>query len=87
MMLIRAGWRYLGAHEVDFLNKPELHNKSQNLIDASVNYYYKDWYFSAFGRNLAGEDGYQIGFDVANSWSYAAPRPPRTYGVEVVFIF
>jgi len=87
MMLIRAGWRYLGAHEVDFLNKPELHNKSQNLIDASVNYYYKDWYFSAFGRNLAGEDGYQIGFDVANFWSYAAPRPPRTYGVEVGFSF
>jgi iron complex outermembrane receptor protein len=87
IMLIRAGWRYLGAHEVDFLNKPELHNKSQNLIDASVNYYYKDWYFSAFGRNLTGEDGYQIGFDVANFWSYAAPRPPRTYGVEVGFSF
>ena len=87
LMMIQAGWRFLGAHEVDFANKPELHNKSQNLIDASVNYYYKDWYFSVFGRNLSNEDGYQIGFDVAGLWSYAAPRPPRTYGVEVGFSF
>jgi iron complex outermembrane receptor protein len=83
MMMVQAGWRYLGAHEVDFANKPELHNKAQNLIDASINYFYKDWSFSAYGRNLGNEDGYQIGFDVANLWSYAAPRPPRTYGVEV----
>jgi len=87
LMMIQAGWRYLGSHEVDFANKPELHNGSQNLIDASINYYYKDWYFSAFGRNLAGEDGYQIGFDVAGLWSYAAPRAPRTYGLEVGFRF
>ena len=82
-MMIQAGWRFLGAHEVDFANKPELHNSSQNLIDASINYYYQDWYFSLFGRNLAKEDGYQIGFDVAGLWSYAAPRAPRTYGFEV----
>jgi iron complex outermembrane receptor protein len=81
--MIQAGWRHLGAHETDFLNKPELHNKSQNLIDASINYYYNNWYFSLFGRNLSNEDGYQIGFDVANLWSYSAPRPPRTYGLEL----
>ena len=82
-MMVQAAWRYLGSHEVDFANKPELHNSSQNLIDGSINYYYKDWYFSLFGRNLADEDGYQIGFDVAGLWSYAAPRVPRTYGLEV----
>jgi len=87
MMMVQAGWRYLGAHEVDFANKAELHNSAQNLIDGSINYYYKNWYFSLFGRNLAEEDGYQIGFDVASLWSYAAPRPPRTYGVEVGFRF
>jgi iron complex outermembrane receptor protein len=87
LMLVQAGWRYLGSHEVDFANKPELHNKSQNLIDASINYYYNDWYFSLFGRNLADEDGYQIGFDVAGLWSYAAPRAPRTWGVEVGYRF
>jgi len=86
-MMVQAGWRYLGAHEVDFANKPELHNSSQNLIDASINYYYNNWSFSAFGRNLGEEDGYQIGFDVASLWSYAAPRPPRTYGFEVGYRF
>jgi len=83
--LVRAGWRYLGSHEVDFANKPEVHNDSQNLVDASFNYYLEDWYFSVFGRNLLEEDGYQIGFDVAGLWTYAAPRPPRTYGIEVGF--
>ena len=74
MMMVQAGWRYLGSHEVDFANKPELHNSSQNLIDASINYFYNDWSFSLFGRNLGNEDGYQIGFDVAGLWSYSAPR-------------
>jgi iron complex outermembrane receptor protein len=81
--LLHAGARYLGRHEVDFANKPELTNDFQTLIDASFRYNYNDWYFSVFGRNLTDEDGYQIGFDVAGLWSYAAPRSPRTYGVEV----
>lgn len=78
-----AGLRYLDDHEVDFANKPELTNDSQTLIDASFTYEYKEWYVSVFGRNLSDEDGYQIGFDVAGLWSYAAPRAPRTWGVEV----
>ena len=86
-MLARGGLRYLGSHEVDFANKPELHNGSQTLVDASLNYYYDNWYFSLLGRNLTDEDGYQIGFDVAGLWSYAAPRAPRTYGFEVGYSF
>ena len=82
-MMLHAGLRYLGSHEVDFANKPELHNSSQTLVDASLSYYMNAWYVSAFGRNLTDEDGYQIGFDVAGLWSYASPRTPRTYGVEV----
>jgi iron complex outermembrane receptor protein len=81
--LLHAGARYLGKHEVDFANKPELTNDFQILVDASFSYNLNNWYASVFGRNLSDEDGYQIGFDVAGLWSYAAPRPPRTYGVEV----
>ncbi|MDP6828391.1 MAG: TonB-dependent receptor [Kiritimatiellia bacterium] len=77
------GWRYLDNHEVDFANKPELTNDSQNLIDISLTYEYQFWYASVFGRNIGDEDGYQIGFDVAGLWSYAAPRAPRTWGVEI----
>jgi iron complex outermembrane receptor protein len=82
-LMVHAGLRYLGSHEVDFANKPELHNGSQTLVDASISYYMNAWYVSAFGRNLTDEDGYQIGFDVAGLWSYASPRAPRTYGFEV----
>ncbi len=81
--LLHAGARFLDEHEVDFANKPELHNDSQWLVDASFTYTYKQWYGSVFGHNLLDEDGYQIGFDVAGLWSYATPRPPRTWGIEV----
>jgi len=80
-------WHFLDDHEVDFANKPELHNDAQHLVDASFTYNLNAWYFSLFGRNLLEEDGYQIGFDVAGLWSYAAPRPPRTYGLEVGYRF
>jgi iron complex outermembrane receptor protein len=78
-----ASMRYMDEHEVDFANKPELSNDSQTLVDASFTYDYKQFYGSVFGRNLTDEDGYQIGFDVAGLWSYAAPRAPRTWGVEI----
>ena len=55
------------------------------MVDASFNYPHNDWRFSVFGHNLLDEDGYGIGFDVANLWSYAAARPPRTYGFEVSY--
>ena len=75
--------RFMDEHEVDFANKPELSNDAQTLVDASFTYEWDQWYASLFGRNLTDEDGYQIGFDVAGLWSYAVPRTPRTWGVEV----
>jgi iron complex outermembrane receptor protein len=86
-MWISGTWHYIGAHEVDFANKPELSNDAQNLIDAAINYEYKNALFSIYGHNLADEDGYTIGFDVASIWSYAYTRAPRTWGAQVVFRF
>jgi iron complex outermembrane receptor protein len=86
-MWIGGTWHYLGEHEVDFANKPELTNDAQNLVNAAINYEYKNMLFSVFGRNLLDEDGFTIGFDVASLWSYAATRAPRTYGAQVVFRF
>ncbi len=82
-----VGWHFIGKHEVDFANKPELGNDSQHLINASLNYEINQVKLSLFGHNLADEDGYGIGFDVAGLWSYAATRPPRTYGLEVSYAF
>lgn len=82
-----VGWHYIGEHEVDFANKPELTNDAQNLINASVNFETGPVRISAYGHNLTNEDGYSIGFDVAGLWSYAATRAPRTYGLEVSYTF
>lgn len=82
---IQAGWHYIDDHAVDFLNKPELNNDAQSMVNASFNYTVDNWRFSVFGHNLLDEDGYGIGFDVANLWSYAAARPPRTYGFEASY--
>lgn len=64
-----------------------LHNDSQNLIDASINYNFGQTQISLFGRNLTEEDGYGIGYDVAGLWSYAAPQAPRTWDIEVSHTF
>jgi iron complex outermembrane receptor protein len=84
---VRAAYHYIGEHYVNVSNSPELKNDAQNLIDASVNYSIDAFTFSVYGRNLTDEDGYSHGYDVAGLWSYAASRPPRTYGFEVVYNF
>jgi iron complex outermembrane receptor protein len=85
--VVGGGWHYIGAHEVDFANKPELTNEAQHLLDASVGYRLNSIEVNFFARNIAKADGYSIGFDVAGLWSYAATRAPRTYGFEVNYRF
>ena len=84
---VRGAYHYIGEHFVNVSNSPELENDAQNLIDASVNYSIDAFTFSVFGRNLTDEDGYIHGYDVAGLWSYAASRPTRAYGLEVVYNF
>ncbi len=78
---------YIGAHEITFLNNPNLRNGGQYLVDLSVNARFNKTTVSVFGKNLANEKGWTIGYDVQNIWSYAAPRPRRTYGVAVTQVF
>jgi len=84
---VHAGVHYLDEYEVDFANKPELTNDSQSIVNASLNYAYRNFQVSAYGHNLTEEDGYGIGFDVAGLWSYAATRAPRTYAIEFSYMF
>jgi iron complex outermembrane receptor protein len=86
-MWARVAYHYLDEYETNFDNSPELRNDAQGLVDASLNYDMGPARFSFFGRNLTEEDGYMIGYDVAGIWSYAAPRPPRTWGIEVTYEF
>ena len=78
---------YIGAHEITFLNNPNIRNSGQYLVDASLNYKVSETTFSLFGTNLANEKGWTIGYDVQGIWSYAAPRPRRTWGIAVTQTF
>jgi iron complex outermembrane receptor protein len=84
---VRGAYHFLGEHYTSVDNSPELKNDDQHLVDASVNFSINSFTFSVFGRNLLDEDGYTHGYDVAGLWSYAATRPPLTYGAEVVYNF
>lgn len=78
---------YIGAHEITFLNNPNLRNDGQFLVDASINARFNNTTISLFGKNLANEKGWTIGYDVQGIWSYAAPRPRRTWGVALTQTF
>lgn len=78
---------YIGGHEITFLNNPNLRNGGQFLVDASINARFNKTTISLFGKNLANEKGWTIGYDVQGVWSYAAPRPRRTLGVAVTQSF
>lgn len=78
---------YVGPHEITFLNNPNLRNDGQYLVDLSVNVRFDNTTVSVFGKNLANEKGWTIGYDVQGVWSYAAPRPRRTWGVAVTQSF
>jgi iron complex outermembrane recepter protein len=84
---IRGAYRFLGGHYTSVDNSPELENDDQHLVDASINFSKNAFTLSLFGRNLTDEDGYIHGYNVATLWSYAATRPPRTYGAEIVYNF
>ena len=84
---LNAELHHIGAHEVTFLNNPNLRNKAQYMLDASISYKINNTMISVFGKNLLDEDGWTIGYDVQNIWSYAAPRPPRSWGVAITQSF
>ncbi|MEI6641223.1 MAG: TonB-dependent receptor [Novosphingobium sp.] len=82
-VMANAELHMIGEHDLTFLNNPNLRNKAQYLLDASISYKINKTMISVFGKNLGNEDGYTIGYDVQNIWSYGAPRPPRSWGVAV----
>jgi len=85
----QASWHYVDKTALTFFNAPQSTNPSQNIIDASISYQYKDTTVSVWGMNLTNEDTFTVGFDAGASldfgglWTYTAARPPRTYGIRV----
>jgi iron complex outermembrane receptor protein len=89
-MSAQASWHYVDETALTFFNSPQTNNSSQHLVDASINYQRNNTTVSIYGANLTEEDAFTVGFDVgasldfAGMWTYAATRPPRTYGVRLV---
>jgi iron complex outermembrane receptor protein len=82
-LLLNGELHFIGAHEMTFLNNPDLRNQGQYLLDASISYKINKTMISVFGKNLAGADGWTIGYDVQNVWSYGIARQPRSWGFAV----
>ncbi|WP_298287777.1 TonB-dependent receptor [Novosphingobium sp.] len=87
LLMLNAELHHIGAHELTFLNNPNLRNGAQNMLDTSISYRINNTMISVFAKNLLDENGWTIGYDVQNVWSYAAPRPPRAFGVAVTQTF
>jgi len=82
-LMLNGSLHFVGEHEMTFLNNPDLRNKGQYLLDASVSYKINKTMISVFGKNLADANGWTIGYDVQNVWSYGIARQPRSWGVAV----
>lgn len=90
---VQADWRYIGDQELTFLNSPQSHVPAHDILDASVNYQVGDMTISLWGMNLTDDDSwsqaYDVGADVnfAGLWTYAATRPPLSYGLRLMYQF
>jgi iron complex outermembrane receptor protein len=84
---VRGAYHFIGGHFVEQTNRAELENDGSHILDLSVNYAINGVTVSLYGRNLTDEDSYAHGLNVSGLWAYASPRPPRTWGLEVVYNF
>jgi iron complex outermembrane recepter protein len=85
---VRGAYHFIDSHFTEQSNRPELTNGGSHIVDLSVNYAMNNGVtVSLYGRNLTDEDTYAHSLNVSGLWAYAIPRPPRTWGLEVVYNF
>jgi iron complex outermembrane receptor protein len=84
---VRGSYQIIDELFTEQTNRAELANDVQHMLNLSVNYKVNDVTFGLFGRNLLEEDAYAHGLNVAGLWSYAIPKAPRTWGVELSYNF
>lgn len=73
------------------INDPRAHAQAANIVDASLNWDHElstgTLRLSLFGRNLTDDKGLAAALPVAGLFTFGAPRPPRTYGVQLGYRF
>lgn len=85
----QADLRFVADQELTFLNTPQSRSKSHETIDASISYRFGETTIAVWGLNLTDDDSWSQAYDVGTSldfaglWTYAAARPPRTYGLRL----
>jgi iron complex outermembrane receptor protein len=92
-MWLQADLRFVDDQELTFLNSPQSSVKAHEVIDASIGYRLNNTTFTVWGSNLTDDDSWTQAYDVGTSvtfpglWTYAAARPPRTYGLRITHNF
>ncbi len=89
----QADWRYIGEQQLTFLNSPQGESPSHDVLDASISYSFGNTTVSLWGLNLTDADAWSQAYDVgaavgfAGLWTYAASRPPMSYGLRLLHTF
>ncbi|MFV0276534.1 MAG: TonB-dependent receptor, partial [Parahaliea sp.] len=89
----RLSWNWRDDYAGTVTDFPGTHVDAYGVLDASMSYQFGNWRIGLFGRNLTDEDQYSHTFVVApdaddsSLFTFATPRPPRTYGAELVYNF
>jgi len=89
----RVSYNWRDSYEGTVTNWPNTKIDAYGTLDASLSYEFGNWRIGAFGRNLTDEDQYSHTFvaapnlDGSSQLIFTTPRPPRTYGMELVYQF
>ena len=90
----RASYAWRDDYETVTTNPSHTSVDSFGILDASLSYDIEGWKVSVYGRNITDEDYYTHAFmvglqfdpaprDPPSLWSFAIPREPRMWGIEL----
>lgn len=89
----RVSYDWRDDYATTATNFPGTEISAFGLLDASLTYRLDAWQVSVYARNLTSEDEYNHPFVVApgingsSLFTFATPRAPRTFGMEVTYTF
>ena len=84
---LQAIYRYKDDYETTFLNNDFGHVDGHGILDASISYFWNNWTFRAFGRNLTDENEVGAALNAGGLFSFAGWRDPQIWGVQVSWAF
>jgi len=89
----RVSYDWRDDYTTTVTNFPGTQASAFGLLDASLTYRLNAWQVGVYARNLTNEDEYNHalvvapGIDDSSLFTFATPRAPRTFGMEVTYTF